>query len=115
MKIELIIFFFIFIQNMVYSTLMSLFKSRQNQNDEFDNWVPNTEILKTNRILCLSKCTQMEHCFYVVFKNGLCSLHTEYAKHGFKSSPLNFLYEKSHFDGYQCICSNGYFGKKLAF
>ena len=55
---------------------------------------PKTSLTNISKFGCFKKCLLNEFCSYVVFKNGRCGLHTEFAKKGFISSNTDSLYER---------------------
>ncbi|RNA41242.1 rhamnose-binding lectin-like [Brachionus plicatilis] len=95
-------------------------------------YVPQTVPLKLSKNICLGQCLRNEFCSFVVFKNNICSLHTEYAFTRFVNNPnLEVVFKKelkinhcnndpfmngatceNKLDEYACHCNHGFFGKK---
>ncbi|RNA11732.1 delta and Notch-like epidermal growth factor-related receptor [Brachionus plicatilis] len=91
--------------------------------------VPESKNEKLSRNICLGQCLRNEFCSFVVHKNGICSLHTEYALKRLEDSNLDIVFMKNFvinycdghpcinngtcvnkLDGYECLCDIGYFG-----
>ncbi|RNA26654.1 neurocan core -like [Brachionus plicatilis] len=110
------------------------FKLQTGKDVPFFNFslVPQSSPLKLSKINCFGQCLRNEFCSFAVFKNGICSLHTEYALTRLVNNPsLSVVYKKefiinhcsntpcmngatcvNKLDEYVCLCDLGYFGKK---
>ncbi|RNA34523.1 crumbs -like protein [Brachionus plicatilis] len=103
----------------------------EKKNVPFKNYslVPETHIIELSKTVCLNQCLKNEFCEFVVYNNGYCSLHTEFALNRLQDSILNVVYRKNliinhcaslpclndatclnKINKYECSCVNGYFG-----
>ena len=101
MKVILILpFFLTFLINLYNfeSTHAGSFKPLKSKDVPFANFslVPNTKILKMTKFNCFSQCLRNEFCEFVVYKNNICSFHTEYALTRLITvNNLNVVFEKT--------------------
>ncbi|RNA16161.1 aggrecan core isoform X1 [Brachionus plicatilis] len=108
------------------------FQLVKGKNVPFHNFslVPNNSPLKLSKIICFSQCLRNEFCSFVVYKNSICSLHTEYAlsrlvldtnvkvvfqkkfifDHCISSPCMNSATCVNKLDEYVCLCDDGFFG-----
>lgn len=75
---------------------ISKFELEFQKNVPFANYslVPNTNIVKQSKHICLSRCSKNDYCSFAIYNQGNCSLHTEYALSRLISSELNIVYKK---------------------
>ncbi|RNA18968.1 neurocan core [Brachionus plicatilis] len=132
-KVCTFIFLFLFSKNSLESNNAGSFKLHKGMDVPFVNFslIPSTSPLKLSKKICFGQCLKNEFCSFVVFKNGICSLHTEYALTRLVNNPnLSVVYKKefiinhcsntpcmngatcvNKLEEYICICDLGYFGK----
>lgn len=68
----------------------------KSKNVPFKNFslVPKFTIFKKSKTICLKECLKNDFCEFIVYHNGYCSLHTEYALKRLQNSNLSIIYQK---------------------
>lgn len=93
MNPNILVFFLLIIYSQsIQTNYLGHFYMIRNKNVPFNNFsLPNFKIFKTSKIICSKRCLENNFCEFLIYHNGYCSLHTEYALERLQAINLNIV------------------------